>query len=79
MIIFDDCLLENHDDMKDYFITEDIQIFFKYTWASVILYLKVFTNNLKMLVMFRKNEHCTKLIYEFIGSEMRNWKFFTDM
>lgn len=73
LIVFDDCILENQDKIKEYFVMgrhKNIScIYLSQCYSKVDIQL--IRNNLNMLCIFKQNEHYTKKIYDnFVGSDM---------
>ena len=73
LIVFDDCILENQDIIKEYCVMgrhKNIScIYLSQCFSKVDIQL--IRNNLNMICIFKQNEHYTKKIYEnFVGSDM---------
>lgn len=78
LIVFDDCILENQDKIKEYFVMgrhKNIScIYLSQCYSKVDIQL--IRNNLNMLCIFKQNNHYMKKIYEnFVGSDMTFDKF----
>lgn len=73
LIVFDDCILENQDKIKEYFVMgrhKNIScIYLSQCYSKVDIQL--IRNNLNMLCIFKQNEHYMKKIYNsFVGTDM---------
>lgn len=81
LIVFDDCVLENQDIIKEYFVMgrhKNIScIYLSQCYSKVDKQL--IRNNLNMLCVFKQDDHYTKKIYNnFVGSDM-TFKEFNDI
>ena len=64
LIIFDDCLLENQDIIKEYFVRgrhKNISSIYLSQCYSMVD-LRVIRNNLNMIIIFKQNDHYTRKI-----------------
>ena len=78
LIVFDDCILENQNLIKEYFVMgrhKNIScIYLSQCYSKVDIQL--IRNNLNMLCIFKQNEHYMKKIYDdFVGNDMTFDKF----
>lgn len=73
LVVFDDCLMDKQDKIKDYFIRsrhKNISCVYL-TQSFTKVDLQVIRNNINFICVFNQNEHYTKRIYqEFVGSDM---------
>ena len=78
LIVFDDCILENQDVIKEYFVMgrhKNIScIYLSQCYSKVDLQL--IRNNLNMLCIFKQNDHYMRKIHNnFVGTDMSFGKF----
>lgn len=70
LVVFDDCLMEKQDVIKDYFIRGRHRklscVYLSQSYGRVDM--QVIRNNLNLLCVFKQNKHYTKRIYDdFVG------------
>lgn len=73
LVVFDDCLMEKQEAIKDYFIRGRHKkvscIYLSQSYGKVDM--QVIRNNVNLLCVFKQNKHYTKCIYnDFVGSDM---------
>jgi len=73
LVVFDDCIMEKQDDIKQYFIRGRHKklscVYLSQSYGRVDM--QVIRNNVNMLCVFKQNKHYTKRIYDdFVGSDM---------
>lgn len=73
LVVFDDCLMENQDVIKNYFIRGRHKklscVYLSQSYGKVDM--QVIRNNVNLLCVFKQNKHYTKRIYDdFVGSDM---------
>ena len=73
LVVFDDCLMEKQDVIKNYFIRGRHKklscVYLSQSYGKVDM--QVIRNNVNLLCIFRQNKHYTKRIYDdFVGSDM---------
>lgn len=78
LIVFDDCILENQDIIKEYFVMSRHKniscIYLSQCYSKVDIQL--IRNNLNMLCIFKQNDHYIKKIYDnFVQTDMNFDKF----
>ena len=78
LMVFDDCILEKQDVIKEYFVMgrhKNIScIYLSQCYSKVDLQL--IRNNLNMVCIFKQNEHYMRKIYNnFVGTDMSFEKF----
>lgn len=80
LIIFDDCILEEQDTIKEYFVRgrhKNISCIYISQCYSLVD-LKTIRNNLNFLCIFKQNEHYMKMLYNnFIITDMTFEEFKT--
>lgn len=74
LIVFDDCILENQHNIREYFVMgrhKNIScIYLSQCYSKVDMQL--IRNNLNMLCIFKQNNHYVKKIYDnFVGTDMK--------
>jgi SAM-dependent methyltransferase len=78
LVVFDDCLMENQDVIKDYFIRGRHRklscVYLSQSYGRVDM--QVIRNNVNLLCVFRQNKYYTKRIYDdFVGADMSFGEF----
>ena len=78
LVVFDDCLMEEQNKIKDYFIRgrhKQIScVYLSQSYGRVDM--QMIRNNVNMLCLFSQNKHYTIRIYDdFVGSDMIYSKF----
>lgn len=73
LVVFDDCLMENQQKIKDYFIRGRHKkvscVYLSQSYGKVDM--QVIRNNINVLCMFSQNGHYTKRVYDdVVGSDM---------
>ena len=73
LIVFDDCLMEKQEKIKDYFIRGRHKnlscIYLSQSYGRVDM--QVIRNNVNFICVFKQNKHYTKSIYDdFVGADM---------
>ena len=73
LVVFDDCLMEKQEAIKDYFIRGRHKklscVYLSQSYGRVDM--QVIRNNVNLLCVFKQNKYYTKRIYDdFVGSDM---------
>jgi len=73
LVVFDDCVMEKQNDIKQYFIRGRHKklscVYLSQSYGKVDM--QVIRNNVNILCVFKQNKHYAKRIYDdFVGSDM---------
>ena len=80
LIVFDDCILEQQNRIKEYFVRgrhKNISCIYL-SQSFTMVDVKTIRNNLNFLCIFKQSKHYIKMIYDnFIGSDLKLEQFQT--